>query len=280
MSEEQQDPKPWRSYDAIYNNEDPRAYFRTLEPLGYRQPDVVVSFLADRAGAIARHLRRPRLRMLDFGCGYGALGAVLRHALGMEDLYAHYRAEAATDFLAADRRFFAELRSPALDIDLGGIDIAERAVAYALACGLIDRGFTENLIEEPPGPALSAFFAETDMMIETGAVYAHVSACYAKLLATTERRPWMLLGPRGDADWAPLRSVLEAEGYQLESISRRQRRYRRFADAEEEADSEANMRRLGRRVEEHSQAGWFVNPLILARPRDAVSALSIESLRY
>ncbi len=280
MSEEKQDLKPWRSYDSIYDQPDPRAYFRTLEPMGYRQPDVVASFLIERASALARHLDRARLRVLDFGCGYGALGAVLRHRLWMEDLYGYFREEAPDDFAAADRAFFAEHCGQGVDLELGGIDIAERAVAYALACGLIDQGFSENLTERDPGPALTRFFAETDLVVETGAVYDHVPACFARLLDACEHRPWFLIGPRGDADTAPLQAILKERGYLLETASPRRRRYRRYADAEEQADCEARMRTLGRDVAKHSQAGWMVNPLMLARPQAQVADLPISALCY
>lgn len=280
MSEKKQDLKPWRSYEAIYNEPDPRAYFRTLEPLGYRQPDVLAGFLALRGEEIASQLGRPHLRVLDFGCGYGALGAVLRHRLLMQDLYAHFHNDAPGDNLSLDRSFFAAHRSASPDLELGGIDIAERAVAYALACGLIDEGFTENLATEDPGPALAAFFAETDLVVETGAVYDHVPACYQRLLNSSERRPWFLFGPRGDADIGPVHAILEAQGYRLESVSAQPRRYRRYADAEEQAECEARMAALGRQVSDHSRAGWMVNPLILARPASQAKALPLQALHY
>ncbi len=280
MSAETEDLKPWRDYEAIYNRPDPSAYFRALEPLGYRQPDVVTGFLQEYGASIAARLDRSRLRILDFGCGYGAFGAVLRHRLAMEDLYARFRAERPARFLEEDQSFFAEHRGSGPDVDLGGIDIAERAVAYAEACGLIDQGFSEDLTERDPGPALKAFFAETDLVLETGAVYQHVSGCYARLLDSSPRRPWFLFGPRGDADTGPLAAILEQQGYRLEVVSSHQRRYRRFSDAEEQADSEANMLALGRRIEEHSKAGWFVNPLILARPEAEAAVVPIEAWRF
>ncbi len=280
MSQETSELRPWRSYDAIYNQPDPRAYFRTLEPLGYRQPEVLAGFLRERAGAIAQALGRRRLRLLDFGCGYGALGAVLKHRLLMQDLYGYYGRDAGADFAEADRRFFAGLSRKTPDLELGGIDIAERAVAYALSCGLIDAGFTENLNEVEPGPALAAFFAGTDMVVETGAVYRHVAPCFRRLLEGTARRPWFLLGPRGDADSGPLEQVLRDQGYLLETVSLIERRYRRYSDEAERRDSEANMRALGREVARRSQGGWFLNPLILARQPAEVEALPAGQLGY
>lgn len=280
MSEESPDLKPWRSYETIYDQPNPRAYFRTLEPMRYRQPDVVAGFLIEQGARIASQLGRQSLRLLDFGCGYGALGAVLRHRLWMEDLYGYFRAEPASDFLTADRAFFAEHRRQGQALELGGLDVAARAVDYARDCGLIDQGFSENLTERDPGSALAAFFAETDLVVETGAVYDHVPACYARLLDTSQQRPWFLIGPRGDADTGPLQAVLRDRGYLLETLSLSKRRYRRFADREEQADCEERMRTLGRNVAEHSQAGWLVNPLMLARPEAQAVELPAAALGY
>jgi len=269
-----------RTYDAIYNQPDPRAYFRTLEPLGYRQPEVIAGFLSARGGAIARHLGRKRLRILDFACGYGALGAMLRHRIGMQDLYDRYATEAGAGFAEADRRYFADLRDESVAVELGGIDIAEQAVGYAQACSLLDQGGTEHLAEGPPGAALAAFFAETDLIVETGAVYRFLPACYASLMRSSPKRPWLLFGPRGDVDTLKVADFLTGEGYRLERVSTINRRYRRFSDAEEQRDSEANMAQLGHVVAERSREGWFVNPIVLARPEVEAAALPIEQLAY
>ncbi|GAB5470172.1 MAG: hypothetical protein Kilf2KO_32020 [Rhodospirillales bacterium] len=278
MSEESESAQSWRSFDAVYDRDEPRAYFRALAPLGYRQPDVVAGFLAERGRAVAQARGQRRLRILDFGCGYGALGAVISHRLLMEDLFAYFTAPGGAQ--SDDRTFFAERRKTAPGPLIGGLDIAGRAVAYAQACGLIEAGFTENLTQTAPGPALQAFFAETDLVVETGAVYDHVPACYRRLLESSAQRPWLLFGPRGDVDTAPLWSLLEEAGYGLETVSQGHRRYRRFLDGDERAASEAAMRTFGRDPARCSGQGWFLNPLVLARPRADRDALPIEALRY
>ncbi len=271
--------KPKRSYVDVYDRDDPRGYFRAMERLGYRQPEVMAGFFDEKAPLIARHLGKGRLQILDFGCGYGVMGAVMRHRLLMQDLYAHYAENLEEDFVDADRAFFADHRRAERGTIIGGLDIAAKAVGYAEACGLIDQGFTEDLTREDPGSALAVFFAETDVVVETGAVYDHVPACYDRLLAAGAR-PWMLFGPRGDADTRPLFDLLQDYGYVIEEVSRRRRRYRRFADAQEAADSQENMRRLGNAPAVESRKGWFVNPLLLARQQAEIADLPVEALAY
>ncbi len=280
MAEQKSQLTSARTYDAIYNQPDPRAYFRTLEPLGYRQPEVIAGFLSARGDAIAQYLGRARLRILDFACGYGALGAMLRHRIGMQDLYARYATEAGAGFAESDRRYFADLRDESVAMELGGIDIADQAVGYARASGLLDQGFTENLAEGPPGPALADFFAETDLIVETGAVYRFLPTCYASLMRSSPKRPWLLFGPRGDVDTVRVAAFLTEEGYRLEQVSTINRRYRLFSDPEEQRDSEANMALLGHVVAERSHEGWFLNPIVLARPEAEAAALPIEQLAY
>ena len=66
--------KPARSedFDALYDLPDPRPYYRGLKPSGYAMPERA----ADAVRALADG--RPSFQLLDFACGYGAIGLLLR----------------------------------------------------------------------------------------------------------------------------------------------------------------------------------------------------------
>ncbi|MEO1192185.1 MAG: hypothetical protein AAFY02_10535 [Pseudomonadota bacterium] len=270
-----QAPNP---FGGLYNLPDPCGYFQALAPLGYRQPDIVAGFLAERGPAIREARGRHALRLLDFGCGYGAVGAVLGHRVLMEDIFAHY--QGPWQGLAADQAFFRARRRAHRSWDIGGLDIADQAVAYAEACGFLQAGFTENLVETAPGAELLAFYEGCDLVIETGAVYDHVPACYQSLMAASAKRPWLLFGPRGDGNTAPLWACLEEVGYVIETVSSGYRRYRRYLDPGEQATAEARMRALGHAVGSYSQGDWYCNPLVLARPAAEAAAMPIERFFY
>jgi len=272
--------RPKRNWTHIYNQDDPRPYFQTLEPLGYRQPEVVTGFLDERGSVIQKYFGRESLNIIDFGCGYGGLGAVLRHCVTMQDLFSYYGEDEGPEPGESDRAFFDRHRKTGTQHRLYGIDIADKAVAYAVSTGLLDEGYAEDLTKGPPSPALAKRFAEADLVIESGAVYPHVPDCYGNLLASTDKRPWMLFGPRGDSVTQLVWDLLDEHGYVVEEFSRHYRRYRRFADEKEERDMEANMAALGRDPKQRSRQGWFMNPLMLARQKDEAERLPIEALAY
>ena len=77
------------SMDHIYDQRDPRAYFRELKTHGYSIPDQakpVFTCLIDRL----RERRSGLVRVLDLGCSYGVNAALLKHDLSMEKLYDHW----------------------------------------------------------------------------------------------------------------------------------------------------------------------------------------------
>ena len=281
MADQDTELFPLDHFTRVYDREEPRGYFRSLAPLGYRQPSVVAAYLAGVGDTIAAFRRTPRLRLLDFACGYGVLGTLLRHDVSLDELYDRFAVDEAGDPLVADQAYFAARRKADPPIEVGGLDIAGRAIAYARACGLIDRGFVEDLTVGEAGSDLAAFMGGCDLIVETGALYPAVYGCYERLLeAAGNARPWVLCGPRGDADTRALWALLEARGYRVEVCSRERRRYRRVLHDAERADAERIIRATGRDPEASLIEGWFVNDLVLARPEADAAALPVERLRF
>ncbi len=280
MSDHDTELFPLDHFVRAYDMAEPRAYFRSLAPLGYRQPTVVAGYLERFAGAIAAFRGKSCLRVLDFACGYGVLGTLLRHDLSLDDLYQRFAADPEDDPVGADRAFFAARRRAGPTIEMGGLDVARKAVEYARSCGLIDQGFTDDLTQGDAGDPLAAFMAGTDLIVETGALYPSIYACYARMIdAGGEAGPWLLCGPRGDADTRALWRMLEARGYRVEVCSSERRRYRKFLHENERADAERIIRAIGRDPDDFLEDGWFVNDLILARPEAHAVALPVESLQ-
>ena len=84
-------PRHRDDFGRVYDLEDPSPYFNALGPSGYRMPEVLAGALTAIHGAVcAARGSRGALRMLDFACGYGAVGALLRHDVSMAELYARY----------------------------------------------------------------------------------------------------------------------------------------------------------------------------------------------
>jgi len=74
--------------DSIYDQSDPRAYFRELEKLDYAIPNAAKPIFQK----LITHRRRGQddtVHVLDLGCSYGVNAALLKHDLSMDDLYQH-----------------------------------------------------------------------------------------------------------------------------------------------------------------------------------------------
>ena len=80
-------------FTRVYDLDDPSPYFSALRPTGYRMPVALAGALEAMHGPLSA-LRGAgnSLRVLDFACGYGVIGALLRHNLSMADIYARYGA--------------------------------------------------------------------------------------------------------------------------------------------------------------------------------------------
>jgi hypothetical protein len=261
-------PTAREDFQRIYDLPDPRPYFGALRPLDYRMPRVICSFLRQFGAAIAAARGEDHLLLVDFACGYGVNGLLLRHEIALSEIHDHYLRPLCDDFLAADAAFFAARRRPGTKTRIIGIDIAAEALAYAKAVGAVDEAFAVNLVEEDPDPSLARLLTGADLIIESGAIGALLAPAMARILdvARGERRPWLLLAPRGDLDDAALRGVLTARGYAVELCNQRPFRYRRFMGQQERQIILEAVKTLGRDPALWLDDDYFLINLWLARP--------------
>ena len=269
-------PRHKSEFTAIYDLLDPSPYYQGLEPSNYRMPDVVCGFLRAAATELsrARHAKG-RLRVLDFASGYGANGALLRHDLTMADLYRHYGARTwhAGDgeaYWQTDKDFFAVRRAAHDVFEIAGLDIAANAVNYALAVGLIDRAFSDDLVSSAPGPAAAAYLAQVDIVIECGALGLGLRNAFSNVLnaADNGRRPWFVYSPRPDVDWSALEALWAAQGYVARACNQAPVPYRRALSASEEREMIRDCAALGRPAARTIVDGYLAVDLMLARPED------------
>lgn len=201
-----------QNFNDIYNQDDPRSYYRTLGPLDYRVADYARPIVEGCLRALSQIRGKQRLTILDLCCGYGINGSVLRHSVSMADLYDHYSDPkldglSSEELAEADRRFFADNRrngSAELVGDIVGLDVADRAVRYAEETGLIDRGAAINLEREDLPQRLAQELAEVDIITVTGGMGYVTDVTFRKLLEVTpeKARPWILSFPLRGLDLA------------------------------------------------------------------------------
>lgn len=179
-------------FDGIYDQPDPRAYFRELRPWEYQTPH--------HAQPVFRRMLtacRPAgpATVLDLCCSYGINAALLNHELTLEDLYAHYTSPQATELTTAeliewDRAYYAAHRRPD-PARVIGLDAAPHAVSYARAVGLLDEGFAENLETAPPSPALRQAARHTRLITVTGGASFLTPLTFEPLLDCVHGPVWV-----------------------------------------------------------------------------------------
>ena len=260
-------------FTRVYDLDDPSPYFSALRPTGYRMPVALAGALrAIHAPLRAARGAGERLRVLDFACGYGAIGALLRHDIAMPEIYGRYGArrwqpEDRRRYWEQDAAYFGARRAEHAAFEIGGIDIAENAVAYAAALGFVDRDFPENLVDDAPSAALRQFLEGAHLVVESGALGVMLPAAFARVLdCAGEARPWFIYCPRPDVNWSALERLWAERGYRTESFLGAPVRYRRPQNEQERADMLRRSRGLGKPDEAIMQGGYLLVDMTLARP--------------
>ncbi|MGW1893212.1 hypothetical protein ACWCP6_23640 [Streptomyces sp. NPDC002004] len=259
-------------FDDIYTRPDPRAFFRRLAPLAYEIPHHAQSvFRRTRSARSAAEGGAP-VTVLDVACSYGINAALLNHDLTLADLFAHYTGPGVRDLgvdelIAHDREFYAAHRRE----DAGpviGLDASEQAVHYALAVGLLDEGYAENLERTPPSPGLRAAMAKTGLITATGAGSYVTDRTFRALLDCARRPVWISAFVLRTV---PYDAVVEAlAGYGLTTVRDDEHTYpqRRFTDAAEQRHAVASVRRNGEDPTGREAEGRYHARLYASRPAD------------
>ncbi len=269
--------------DHIYDQPDPRAYFRELQKIGYVIPGLAKPIFQK----LISHLQRRRnksVHMLDLGCSYGVNAALLKHDLSMPELYEHWGqkalVEATPEEVATDdRRFFGNLDTHE-DISVIGLDQAESAVAFAEEAGLLDEGLAVNLETGPLPEAATEDLELVDLVTSTGCVGYVTEKSFERLLPamTQGRSPWMGNFVLRMFPFDSIEETLKDWGYVTEKLERRTFVQRRFTSAEEQEQVLEQLRERGIDPTGKETEGHLLAEFYLSRPADEVAEAPIERL--
>ena len=271
------------SMDHIYDQRDPRAYFRELKTHGYSIPDQakpVFTCLIDRL----RERRSGLVRVLDLGCSYGVNAALLKHDLSMEKLYDHWSQPRLSDATPTQvvehyRQFFENLDHRA-GIAVLGLDQAEEALDYAVSVGLLDAGIPVNLEQHSlPGGAREKL-EDIDLVISTGCVGYVGETTFDKITpaVASEKPAWMCNFVLRMFPFDAIAAGLAKRGYVTEKLAGETFVQRRFASRDEEQQVLDQLRQIGLDPEPEAASGCLLAELYVSRPADDVSGLPLEKL--
>ncbi|MFE7463909.1 hypothetical protein ACFU6R_07370 [Streptomyces sp. NPDC057499] len=266
-------------FDDIYDQADPRAFFRELGAFGYRTPHHAQRVFRRLA---ALRLRAPGDAVLDLCCSYGINAALLNHEVTLDDLYAHYsspRVVAMTtkELAEHDRSFYRARRRPDA-VPVIGLDIAPNAIAYARAVGLLDDGFTENLETTPPSRELLDAARNIRLITITGGASFLSRATFQPLLHGARTPPWVAAFVLRTGSYAPIAEHLSEHGLVTEAYTGRTFVQRRFTGAAEQRYAIDAVTAQGHDPDGKEAAGHFHTALHLTRPAADVGTPLLDAL--
>ncbi|RJO73694.1 hypothetical protein D5S18_21200 [Nocardia panacis] len=222
-------------FDDIYDQPDPRGYFGSLGRFDYRTPH--------HAQAVFRRLVAARAQsgpvtVVDLCCSYGINAALLNHDLTLADLYARYTlpqiAELDTvELIESDKEFYAARRRDDA-VPVVGVDIAAPAIDYALAVGLLDAGFVENLETGAASPALLRAAGPAGLITVTGGASFLTARTFQQLLGAAVEPVWVAAFVLRTGSYRPIADALAEYGLVTEVDPARTVLQRRFTDLDEQ----------------------------------------------
>ncbi|MFG2349748.1 hypothetical protein [Streptomyces phaeochromogenes] len=265
------------SFDEVYDQPDPRHFFRLLGHWDYQTPHHAQGVFRRLAAARTRTPRAAApITVLDICCSYGINAALLNHDLTLDDLYAHYTSPQATaltttELIEWDRAYYAAHRRPDAHRVIG-IDIAANAISYALAVGLLDEGFTENLETTPPTPALLRAARPTHLVTVTGGASFLSPRTFQPLLAAAHDPVWIAAFVLRTGSYHRIADGLTSHGLITEKAAARTYPQRRFTSVQEQRYTITAVTAAGEDPRGKETHGYFHTALHMSRPpKDAAA---------
>jgi hypothetical protein len=259
-------------FDDIYERPDPRDYFRRLAPLEYEIPHhAQPAFRRAAAERAALDDGRPgRPAVLDLCCSYGINAALLNHDVTLAEMYERYtspacRTMSAEQLAASDKQFYAERRRPDA-LPVFGLDVSAPAVHYALAAGLLDAAFTDDLEQVSPSPPLRRALTEVGLITLTGGGSYITSRTFAAVLDCARRPIWVSAFVLRTVSYHPIIETLAARGLRTTLDASRTYPQRLFTDEQERQYAIASVRALGHDPAGAEDAGRFHSLHYQSRP--------------
>ena len=255
----------------LYDQADPRAYCRELKKFDYKIPSVAKPVFKKLISCMRRY-RKGTICLLDLGCSYGVNAALLKHDLSITDLYDHWGQQrlvsaTPTEIMDYDQRFFGHL-SKASDIEVIGLDVADKAVSFAEEVGLLDDALSINLENETLTDAAKAKLRTVDLVMSTGCVGYITETSFDKLLSAFRgQKPWIANFVLRVFPFDVIEKTLKQYGYVTEKLDGKTFVQRKCGTNEERSQMLGKLRQ--RRIEpmEKEIDGYLLAEFYISRPK-------------
>jgi len=271
------------NFDAIYNQADPREYFRVLGGLDYVIPELARTPFTALAAAQRDRLGR-KLRIADIGCSYGINAALLRYPLDIERLARRYAAPEvqALDSRALtwlDRSYYRSWPQRSTD-SFVGVDTSLPATRYARRTGLIAAAVTSNLELQDPDPHETEALRGLDMILSTGCVGYVTENTLDRILALQQpgEMPWVANLVLRIFPYDRIAQSLSRHGLVTEKLEGITFVQRRFHSENEYQETLRTLAALGLDAEGKEADGLFHAELHVSRPAADVEAMPLSEI--
>ena len=262
---------------------DPRSYFKVLGELGHVIPEVAAPVLFQLVEQLIRSKGHP-VTILDVGCSYGILAAIMRYGLSIRQLCARYAA-APIQALSADRlasydtHYFAGWpRCEA--VRFIGLDRSAEAIAYALRVGLIEEGLVIDLETNAANRRACSVISKVDLIVSTGEVGSVSEKTFAELLKPFAfgNAPWIASFVLRTFDYRNIAETISRHDLVTERLDGATFVQRRFRDPAEFESVLALMRTRGIDPAGKEAEGAYHAELFVSRPSTDVSQAGLHEI--
>jgi hypothetical protein len=273
-------------FSHIYDQPDPRAYFRTLGELDYEIPQHAKPIFERLLDTLRpnRAAANETPRVLDLCCSYGVNAALLRCDISLDDLFERYAspeldALAPSEVWELDRRYFAEHLRPHPPL-VSGLDTAAHAISYGCRTGLLDSGWTEDLESADPSPGLVATLGEVELITSTGGIGYITHRTLDRVVRPVPGRPapWIAAFVLRQISYEPISETLAARGFVTEHLSTTSFPQRRFASPDERDSALRALADRGLDPDGREAEGRYYADLYLSRPAGDCAELPLPKL--
>ena len=269
--------------DGIYDQEDPRAYFRELRKLNYEIPGAAKPIIQQ----LVRHLQTASdepVQVLDVGSSYGVNAALIKYDMTMPELYAHWGQKVlqhatVQEVIENDRSYFDSLDG-ADNLEVTGLDVAENAVAFGARVGLLDRSIAINLEDQALPQTTSQDLASIDLVMSTGCVGYVTEKTFERLMPAVSqgRQPWFANFVLRLFPFDQISESLADQGYVTEKLEGQTFVQRNFASSDEQKKVLCQLHDRGIDTAGNEGEGHYLAEFYLSRPAAEVEKVPISSL--
>lgn len=270
-------------FNSCYNAADPRSYFEVLGALDYVIPEIGGAVLLKLAEHLIRLKGRP-ITILDVGCSYGILSAVMRYGLSVEQLRSRYLTAPLHDL---DAQHLADLDSlflaswaPRDDLRFVGLDRSAEAIAYGLNVGLLDDGLVVDLEANSLNTRSRSAISNVDLIVSTGAVGYVTEKTFSELLGAFQagQEPWIASFVLRMFDYREIAAEIGSRGLATERLEGRTFMQRRFRDCEEAEETLRLLRARGLDPAGKESEGAYHAELFVSRPQTDIERIDLREI--